>query len=101
MDVTTIITQIFLPISLAIIMFGMGLTLVVSDFSRLFTYPKEVLIGLFNQLIFLPLIGFLIILITVIGVGIVGTITIDLGIIDLIIGVIVGTTDLGTIQVIM
>ncbi len=62
MDVTTIITQIFLPISLAIIMFGMGLTLVVSDFGRLFTYPKEVLIGLFNQLIFLPLIGFLIIL---------------------------------------
>ena len=43
-------------------MFGMGLTLVVSDFGRLFAYPKEVLIGLFNQLIFLPLIGFLIIL---------------------------------------
>jgi len=62
MDATTIITQIFLPVSLAIIMFGMGLTLVVSDFGRLFTYPKEVLIGLFNQLIFLPLIGFLIIL---------------------------------------
>ena len=62
MEATTIITQIFLPVSLAIIMFGMGLTLVVSDFGRLFTYPKEVLIGLFNQLIFLPLIGFLIIL---------------------------------------
>ena len=62
MDATTIITQIFLPVSLAIIMFGMGLTLVVSDFGRLFSYPKEVLIGLFNQLIFLPLIGFLIIL---------------------------------------
>ena len=62
MDATTIITQIFLPISLAIIMFGMGLTLVVADFARLFTYPKEVLIGLCNQLIFLPLIGVLIIL---------------------------------------
>ena len=62
MDATTIITQIFLPISLAIIMFGMGLTLLVSDFGRLFAYPKEVLIGLFNQLVFLPLIGFLIIL---------------------------------------
>ena len=62
MDATTIITQIFLPISLAIIMFGMGLTLVVSDFGRLFAYPKEVLVGLFNQLVFLPLIGFLIIL---------------------------------------
>jgi BASS family bile acid:Na+ symporter len=62
MDATTIITQIFLPISLAIIMFGMGLTLISNDFGRLFIYPKEVLIGLFNQLIFLPLIGFLIIL---------------------------------------
>ena len=62
MDTTTIITQIFLPISLAIIMFGMGLTLVISDFTRLFTYPKEIFIGLFNQLVFLPLIGFLIIL---------------------------------------
>ena len=62
MEATTVITQIFLPASLAIIMFGMGLTLVLSDFGRLFTYPKEVLIGLFNQLIFLPLIGFLIIL---------------------------------------
>ena len=57
-----IITQIFLPISLAIIMFGMGLSLVVDDFSRLFIYPKAVLIGLCNQLVFLPLIGFSIIL---------------------------------------
>jgi len=62
MDITTIITQIFLPISLAIIMFGMGLTLVVGDFGRLFTYPKGVIVGLCNQLIFLPLIGFSIIL---------------------------------------
>ena len=62
MDITTIITQIFLPISLAIIMFGMGLTLVVGDFGRLFTYPKAVIVGLCNQLIFLRLIGFSIIL---------------------------------------
>ena len=62
MDITAIITQIFLPISLAIIMFGMGLTLVVADFGSLFTYPKAVIVGLCNQLIFLPLIGFSIIL---------------------------------------
>ena len=62
MYATMIITQIFLQISLAIIMFGMGLSLVIDDFSRLFTYPKAVLIGLFNQLVFLPLIGFSIIL---------------------------------------
>ena len=61
MDITSIIGQIFLPISLAIIMFGMGLSLVSGDFTRLFTYPKAVLVGLCNQLLFLPLIGFAII----------------------------------------
>ena len=62
MDSTMIISQIFLPISLAVIMFGMGLTLVVDDFNRLFTYPKAVVVGLLNQLVFLPLIGLSIIL---------------------------------------
>jgi len=56
-----IIGQIFLPISLAIIMFGMGLSLVAGDFVRLFTNPKAVLVGLCNQLLFLPLIGFAIV----------------------------------------
>ena len=58
MDITTIIGQIFLPVSLAIIMFGMGLTLVIRDFIRIFTYPKAVLVGLINQIILLPIIGF-------------------------------------------
>ena len=61
MDAAMIISQIFLPISLAIIMFGMGLSLVSGDFTRLFTYPKAVLVGLCNQLLFLPLIGFAIV----------------------------------------
>jgi BASS family bile acid:Na+ symporter len=61
MDITMIIGQFFLPISLAVIMFGMGLSLVSSDFTRLFTYPKAVLVGLCNQLLFLPLIGFAIV----------------------------------------
>ena len=61
MDITQIIGQILLPISLAIIMFGMGLSLVSGDFTRLFTYPKAVLVGLCNQMMFLPLIGFAIV----------------------------------------
>ncbi|MEC7659566.1 MAG: bile acid:sodium symporter family protein [Bacteroidota bacterium] len=61
MDITTIIGQIFLPISLAIIMFGMGLGLVTGDFVRLFSFPKAVLVGLCNQLLLLPLIGFAIV----------------------------------------
>lgn len=59
MDITEIISKIFLPLSLAIIMLGMGMTLVPSDFKRIFKFPKAILIGLINQLILLPIIGFL------------------------------------------
>ncbi|MFT6718953.1 MAG: BASS family bile acid:Na+ symporter, partial [Sphingobacteriales bacterium] len=53
-----ILSQVFLPLSLAIIMFGMGMTLVPLDFSRIVKFPKAVFLGLFNQLILLPLVGF-------------------------------------------
>lgn len=56
--IATLLSQVLLPISLAIIMFGMGMTLSIQDFSRIFKYPKSVFIGLSNQLIFLPIIGF-------------------------------------------
>lgn len=59
MEITQIIGKIFLPISLAIIMLGMGMTLVPNDFKRIFIFPKAILIGLTNQLILLPIIGFL------------------------------------------
>ncbi|PQJ79447.1 bile acid:sodium symporter family protein [Polaribacter porphyrae] len=59
MDLTQIISKVFLPLSLAIIMLGMGMTLVPDDFKRIFKYPKAILIGLTNQLILLPIIGFL------------------------------------------
>lgn len=59
MDITQIIGKIFLPISLAIIMLGMGMTLVPNDFKRIFIFPRAILIGLTNQLILLPIIGFL------------------------------------------
>lgn len=55
---SSIITIVFLPAALAIIMLGMGLSLTIGDFQRLFKSPKAVLIGLFAQLIVLPLIGF-------------------------------------------
>ncbi|WP_046758715.1 bile acid:sodium symporter family protein [Kordia jejudonensis] len=56
--ITTILTKVLLPLSLAIIMFGMGMTLVPKDFTRITKYPKAALIGIVNQLIFLPIIGF-------------------------------------------
>src|SRR5688572_17285015 len=54
----SILTQLFLPLALAIIMFGMGLSLTPGDFKRILIYPKAVAIGLCNQLIFLPLVAF-------------------------------------------
>lgn len=45
--------------SLIIIMLGMGLSLVADDFKRIFLYPKAILVGLVNQLILLPIVGFI------------------------------------------
>lgn len=56
----TSITGIILAISLMIIMFGMGLSLVLSDFKRIVTYPKAVFVGLISQIVVLPIIGYLI-----------------------------------------
>lgn len=54
----SILTRLFLPLALAIIMFGMGLSLTPGDFKRILVYPKAVAIGLVNQLILLPLVAF-------------------------------------------
>ncbi len=58
MPIAELISKVLLPLSLAIIMLGMGMTLVPADFLRIIKYPKAILIGLTNQLIFLPIIGF-------------------------------------------
>lgn len=52
------LSTIILAASLFIIMLGMGLSLVSDDFKRVLFYPKAVLVGLVNQLVLLPLIGF-------------------------------------------
>lgn len=51
-------STIVLALSLIIIMLGMGLTLVWDDFKRILLYPKAIVLGLVNQIIILPLIGF-------------------------------------------
>lgn len=51
---------IILAISLMIIMFGMGLSLTLSDFKRVLVYPKAMIIGQFCQIILLPLVGYMI-----------------------------------------
>ncbi|SEG07021.1 bile acid:sodium symporter family protein [Algoriphagus boritolerans] len=55
---SSILTQLFLPLALAVIMFGMGLSLRFADFKRILIYPKAVAIGLSNQIIVLPIVAF-------------------------------------------
>ena len=55
---SNILTAVFLPLALFIIMLGMGLSLVPGDFKRVFIYPKATILGLINQLILLPLVAF-------------------------------------------
>lgn len=52
------LTAVFLPLALGIIMLGMGMSLTLGDFKRVVLYPKAVSIGLFNQIILLPIIAF-------------------------------------------
>ena len=49
------------PIALALIMLGLGTSLKIDDFLRVFRYPKDFFIGLFCQMIILPIIAFLLI----------------------------------------
>ena len=54
-------TNILLPLALGVLMLGMGLGLILADFQRITRYPKAVLIGLVNQIIILPIVGFIIV----------------------------------------
>ena len=48
--------NILLPIGLAFIMFAIGLSLKMEDFTRVFRYPRAVLVGLLNQIVLLPML---------------------------------------------
>ena len=57
------VTDVILPLALAFIMFTLGLGLSISDFSNVFKKPKNFLIGLVSQLIFLPIVGLFLVII--------------------------------------
>lgn len=61
MSFLELLQNVLLPISLIIIMFGMGLTLELEDFSKVLKSPKAALVGFLNQLILLPIAGYLIV----------------------------------------
>ena len=54
----SIIFDLLLPVSLGIIMLGLGLSLTVADFLRVLTYPRAVLFGLLIQTAILPWAAF-------------------------------------------
>lgn len=58
-----VVTQVFLPLSLAIIMLSLGLALVVDDFKRVATAPKAFFIGAFGQMVMLPALAWLLVLV--------------------------------------
>jgi BASS family bile acid:Na+ symporter len=51
---SSILSVVLLPLGLAIIMMGLGLSLTPADFKRIFAQPKAIIIGLFCQMILLP-----------------------------------------------
>jgi bile acid:Na+ symporter, BASS family len=49
-----VITTVFLPVALGVIMLGLGLSLTIADFKRILVYPRAVGIGLACQILVLP-----------------------------------------------
>ena len=62
MTTPQVIAQIVLPITLAVMMFAMGLSLTLSDFKRIGVFPKAAITGIMMQLLLLPLIAWTLIL---------------------------------------
>ena len=54
----SVVTQVFLPIALGVVMLGLGLSLTVGDFARVVRYPRAVAIALGCQVLLLPAICF-------------------------------------------
>jgi len=56
-----IITDIFLPLALAFIMFSLGLGLTGTDFTRVVKQPKDFIIGIICQIILLPVVAIILV----------------------------------------
>ena len=54
----SVITAVFLPLALGIIMLGLGLSLTLADFRRVIAYPRAIVVGLVCQVLLLPAICF-------------------------------------------
>jgi BASS family bile acid:Na+ symporter len=55
----SLVSNVLLPLALAVVMLGLGLGLTAADFRRVATMPKPVLVGLALQTLLLPAVAFL------------------------------------------
>ncbi|MFO0673561.1 MAG: bile acid:sodium symporter family protein [Polyangiaceae bacterium] len=55
---SNVITAVFLPVALGVIMLGLGLSLTLADFRRVLVHPRAVIVGLVCQTLLLPLVCF-------------------------------------------
>ena len=61
MGIMGIVVDVFLPLALAFIMFALGLGLTGNDFLRVVRQPRDFFVGAFLQIIFLPIIAFILV----------------------------------------
>jgi BASS family bile acid:Na+ symporter len=54
----SLFTQLYLPVALCIIMLGLGLSLTIDDFKRVFKYPRAMTVALICQMVLLPMLCF-------------------------------------------
>lgn len=54
------VNTLILPVALGVIMFGLGLGLRAGDFARVVVFPRAVLVGLFCQILILPVVCYFI-----------------------------------------
>lgn len=64
MITTNVFTEIFLPVTLAIITMGIGLSITFQDIRNIVVQPRNISVGLFSQLLLLPIVAFAIALVT-------------------------------------
>lgn len=53
---SSVVTSVFLPLALGIIMLGLGLSLTLADFKRVVVMPRAILVGLVCQMLILPFV---------------------------------------------
>ena len=58
MEDASVLTEVFLPLGLAVIRGTLGLSLVIADFKRVVVAPRGVAIGMANLLVIAPLLAF-------------------------------------------